>query len=552
VSALLALVGRWRTAEQVSEFAIAVFAPVAVIALAWAVLAQPLTGRPMSALELTALLGAVATVTGWGAGRVSWRLGVRRPRLVLVIAAAAGLAVIAALGLLSRAGFLSRCASLGGELVASALFAGPSLTTYGGERLGICRIGGVPGNLYLPGTLLRAAWTGALAPPLWLGFTAAAGLAGLGWRDRPLRSTRLVAKLLRHLQHGAAAGLGSIAGSPSGDGRVQACGNATLWGELCGQLYAADRAFAPGERCARCHQVYQRCETEVSLAVVSLFSADIEELNSLERLDTNAWSRGGLMPPAPQLSGRERWVVLGRVQVPDVLTMSQCLALVHDRFGSWSGEGSPARAAALSLAISRASRVAAWLWFGPVSHRLNHARPTRRVSLAVGSERLRDLLADTGGEGVTLQLEIGMLPLELRTAFRRTFRDESRPPVTQNSVQSLWVPTAPPGAPGGVWVPRLEGRALRAWLTTDQLHPEGSRGVTTPLPYVPRGAEVSDTPPAPGSLDFVRMPLGPEEREPSMQRLPGASISEWDWFDAGHLELLRRQSLVLVSATGAS
>ena len=73
-------------------------------------------------------------------------------------------------------------------------------------------------------------------------------------------------------------------------------------------------------------------------------------------------------------------------------------------------------------------------------------------------------------------------------------------------------------------------------------------GAITVLRWTKDAGETA--PPAPGSLDFVRMPLDRDEREPSMQRLPGASISEWDWFDAGHLELLRRQSLVLVAAEG--
>ena len=40
-----------------------------------------------------------------------------------------------------------------------------------------------------------------------------------------------------------------------------------------------------------------------------------------------------------------------------------------------------------------------------------------------------------------------------------------------------------------MWVPRVEGEALRKWLATGRLQEEGKRGITIPVPYT-----VYDTP----------------------------------------------------------
>ena len=104
--------------------------------------------------------------------------------------------------------------------------------------------------------------------------------------------------------------------------------------------------------------------------------------------------------------------------------------------------------------------------------------------MAVGTTRLRDLITDSGDE-LYLQLDIGLLPLELRTAFFKTFRDENRAPRYQNSKSDIWVPIAPrlSAELAGMWVPRVEGEALRKWLATGRLQEEGKRGVTIPVPY---------------------------------------------------------------------
>ena len=50
--------------------------------------------------------------------------------------------------------------------------------------------------------------------------------------------------------------------------------------------------------------------------------------------------------------------------------------------------------------------------------------------MALGTTRLRDLITDSG-EDLYLQLDIGLLPVEMRTAFKKTFLDERRGPRFQ-------------------------------------------------------------------------------------------------------------------------
>jgi hypothetical protein len=207
---------------------------------------------------------------------------------------------------------------------------------------------------------------------------------------------------------------------------------------------------------------------------------------------------------------------------------------------------------AAALAASRASRVAAWIWSGNVSHLLTHARPTNDVLLAVGATRLLDLI-DGAGDDLVLQLDLGLLPLELRLGFRTSFLAEDRPPLVQYSRTSLWIPTAPPprsSEGNGVWVPRVEGDALRAWLATDRLRSADERGATIPLPYRSRTGDESadDRIPMPreGSLDYVRVRVDPASGDPVPGRQLGDSIAEWDWLDLPQLQLLRREALMLV------
>jgi len=417
-------------------------------------------------------------------------------------------------------------------------------------------MGGVPGNPYLPGLIFRTSWKGWPSPGLWIFAILVGGLSSLAMRDRRIFPSRLAEKVFRRLMLAPAAGVDSAAGKPKPKvAAVQACANATMWGELCGQIYAVEKEFYEGENCARCYQTYRRAEHVLNLRVVSLFSNSIDVLNGLERMDTVSWRRDEPMPPDARLSGTERWVELGKLQVPDVLTVAQTLALVQSAMTDWGNEADERTKHALKIATESASRVSAWVWFGPIADRLTYARPTRRAILAIGPNRLRDLVPQSGEE-LTLQLDVGLLPLELRVGFRKTFLEEGRAAEAQNSKLDLWIPVSPRKLPkdqAGLWVPRVEGAAMRAWLSTERLRPPEERGTAAPLPYSVFKSNQADAPPlvtAPkqGSLDYVRMPLDRNGTEPTMIRSVGGSIAEWDWMEWEQIELLRQETLVLTEA----
>jgi hypothetical protein len=538
-------VGRWHAAEITVEVAL----PLALTGGAWwlahKVLGAAVAGGPLTFAETNALLGLCVSLSAWAMGRQLYLFGRRAPRTAFawgVGVAAFGLYV---LPMTTARAFKSACEDGGGSVVTGVPLGGDDAPT-------VCRYGGVAANAYLPGVILRPAWAGSLGPGQWVAFLAAAGICAIGLRETRLSRSRVPVRAAQALRFAAGAGTASAVGEPAPKGgRVVACGNATLWGEVCGQLYSAEKEFVPGEWCLRCNQVFRPVDREITFRVASLFSADIDVLNGLERLDAagTSWPQGKKRYSDARLSGQERWVMLGSVTVPDVVTVAQLLAMVHEHVGTWSGSKTPEVAEAAKLANERASRIHAWIWQGPVAQRLTYARPTPSAKLAIGSVRLRDLDLDQGNE-LTLQLDIGFLPLELRVAFRKTFVDASVPTITQNSVQNLWIPVAPARLSedaAGLWVPRIEGEALRTWLATERTRGTDVRGVATPLPYRPVGAPDAGQP-AKGALDFVRCEIDPDEDEPRPPAAVGASIAEWLWFEPELVELLRRDALVLVEA----
>src|SRR5690606_30708713 len=113
----------------------------------------------------------------------------------------------------------------------------------------------------------------------------------------------------------------------------------------------------------------------------SLFGDEIDVLNGLERVDTLAWSHGEPIPPDARISGEERWVHMGDIVAPDVITVAQLLSLTHEKVAAWSKSDNPRIAGAATIAKRRASRIAAWVWFGSLSHRLTYARPNQTASL---------------------------------------------------------------------------------------------------------------------------------------------------------------------------
>jgi hypothetical protein len=538
----LTTLGVRRTAETAIEIA----TPLAVFCGAWwvaqSVLGAPTVSRELGPIELGGILGALVALLSWFVARQLSAMSVRRPWVHAAWAAGANVISIGALSTYVDLSFDGACADQGGAIVHTepvVLASERGLELGGGD---VCQLSAVPGNPYLTGTVLRPTWSGEVHPLLagWLLLVAVGAAVGL--RNVRVASTRMGLSLVDELGMAPAAGSKAVIGGADGD--LQACGNATLWGEPCGQLYAADRVFEPGEWCVRCAQSFRKADRTLSFSVVSLFTADIDVLNGLERLDASSWTPGDPPPPDARLSGQERWVTLGRIEVPDVVTVATLLALIDERLKAWSQRAPDAAKPAFELAEKRASRLACWIWFGHHDHRLTYARPTDRVLLALGSTRLRDLALEAG-EDLVLQLDTGLLPLELRTGFRQTFLDPSREPVVQNTRQDFWVPvTAARPRPDGLWVPRIEGDALRAWLSVDRLRPDDVRGVSSPRPYTARTA-APPKPVAEGALDLVRMGVT-EEGEIDGEIGPGASIAEWAWLDQHQIELLRQQALVLV------
>ncbi|MFH1466858.1 MAG: hypothetical protein ABIO70_20915 [Pseudomonadota bacterium] len=537
--------GLWRAKEAALEAGI----PLLFTGLAWwassRVLGTPTAGRPLTTIELMALLGGLAAVTGWAVSRQLFMLRRRRPIILVINALIFATLLLALMPGSARGKFTAWCVDdMAGELVGTVDLAGGTLEE------SACRIGGVPGNPYLPGTLFRPGWNGSLPTGQWAFLLAVGALAAIGFRDRRLFPSAIGASLYERLRLAAPVGSASALGAPKPEGGlVQACANATLWGEPCGQIFSAGKVFEPGEPCPRCNQVFQPAEHQVSFDVVSLFSADIDVLNGLERRDTVAWARGGEAGSAPRDS--ERWVLLGQVKLPDVLTVSQALAIVHEQLATWAGGKQPRVKEAAQLAQRRASRVSAWVWSGRVSQRLNYARPTADALLVVGPNRLKDVLPQ-GGAQLTLQLDVGLLPLELRTGSFKTFLGDASPRI-QDSKVILWIPVSPPNLPKkqvGLWVPRIEGAALRAWLSTERLTDPDEKGVELPLPYVPfdKGIPAEGTPrfPRARSLDLVRQPIDAVRDEPVDTAVAGASISEWSWLEWEQIQLLRQQALVLV------
>ena len=547
----LKAMGRWRAGEGAVEITVPVVATGVAFMVAYTLLARPSVGRGATWAELTVILGVVAAVTGWMAGRQVFMAGRQRPWSIVMLSIIYVAVVIGLLVKMVPGSFKSQCTDrLSGEVVSSTVLVGRSAWDVVPDGPQVCKVGGVPDNPYLPGTLLRPTWDGSLNPLLVLFLALVAPLSALGMRDRRILGSRIGDKLIEMFRYAPAKGGESSVGGVSEAG-VTACANATLWGELCGQLYSADHAFQPGEWCGRCHQVFRPCRRELRFKVVSLFGDEIDVLNGLERVDTLAWSFGEPIPPDARISGEERWVHLGDVVAPDVITVAQLLSLTHEKLDEWAGSENPRIAAAAKIAKRRASRIAGWIWFGSLSHRLTYARPNQTAHLVLASTRLRDVVTESGEE-LWLQLDIGFLPLEVRVGYRK---ETERGVMLENNKVDVWVPTAPPHVPKealGVWVPRIEGDALRLWLSTERLREGHQENVSEPAPYYTyEGSEAEvpgDRKAKPGSLDYVRYPLGSSGREPTSEEWPGASVSEWKWFEAPQIQLMRQQCVVLVEA----
>lgn len=469
--------GLWRGLEGAIEIAVPMTVAGIVFFRIKGLMQQASMGRPLTSLEIFVLLGAMTAVVAWAVSRQMFLNGRRRPVTIAVFATVVSCGAVYGLVQLLASNFEAACTDVyEGVLV--------ELNSIWTNQKGLaCQVGGIAGNSYVPGALIRPAWNGQVSGILWVYLGFVATFSSVALRDVRVRPTQIVKKLYKLLEFAPATGEKGVLGQKPKNGEIQACSNATFWGEICGQMYAADRQFEPGEWCGRCNQTYTKADFELTFNIVTLFTDNIDLLNMLEKKDTLSWDVPGRIPADGRQSGVERWVVIGQVTVPDVISVSQLLSITHGRLDDWQSDNDRVQSA-INLAKKRASKLYGWIWFGRQTKRLTYARPTNKVMMAVGTTRLRDLITDSGDE-LYLQLDIGLLPLELRTAFFKTFRDEKRVPRYQNSKSDIWVPIAPRLSAdlAGMWVPRVEGEALRKWLATGRLHEEGKRGVTIPVPY---------------------------------------------------------------------
>jgi hypothetical protein len=553
--------GKWRGFEGAIEITVALTVTGFVWYFTYSVLSVPTPARPFTPVEVWSLLGAATAVTSWMVARNLYLARKRFPWTLVISGMVASLGLVwLVAGRVEKAFGVSCTETLFGEVVQlTPIDIGDSVDNAAAvvpeEGPKACRVGGVVDNPYLLGTVFRPAWDGAMPIPMLLFLGLLSAMATLGFRSVRVLPTSISFKVMGLLRFAPSGGTKSALGKPPPKhGKIVACNNATLWGETCGQIYSTEKVWYPGEWCVRCQQAFHPAPRRFTFKVVSLFTADVDILNGLERVDTVSWPRGEPISPDARISGQERWVQIGSIDFPDVITVAQALALIHEVLPKWADSKDVRVEVAGKVAVSRASKVAAWIWRGQLSHRLTYARPNNDATLAIGPMRLRDLIEDASEE-LWLQLDVGLLALELRTGFKKTFVEEGRQPELQNSKFDIWMPVSNPNttkAEGGLWVPRVEGDALRLWLSLDRLRDERVKGVTIPLPYLRydaanrgRPPEGHDKAPKPGSMDFVRFPLGQGGMEPVKERAIGASMAEWDWLEWRQIELLRQEALVL-------
>ncbi|MAA77897.1 MAG: hypothetical protein CL916_01455 [Deltaproteobacteria bacterium] len=457
-------------------------------------------GKPLTMTELYVFFGALVAVVSWAMSRQVYLMGRRKPSWIAFFSCILSLMIVYVLSNLATSGFSYSCTDIyKGTVISAHEF-------WGAKKELVCQVGGISGNGYLPGTLLRPVWDGQITVPMWIFFSFVSLCAAVSFRDRRFISTSMILRLYKLLEYASATGVEGCLGGKPKNGQVYACSNPTLWGEICGQLYSGDYEFEPGEWCGRCGQPFVKAERSLTFNVLSLFTDNIDLLNMLEKKDTLSWdvTESGKMPADGRQSNVERWVVLGQVTVPDVVSVAQLLSIIHFHFPIWSA-GDERIKDTIDLAKKRSSKLYGWIWFGNMSKRLTYAKPTNKVLMAMGTTRLRDLITDSG-ETLNFQLDVGLLPVEMRSAFHMSFVDkEPEEDRYQNSKYDIWLPIGPKLAANfaGLWVPRVEGDALRKWLSVGRLQKKGKRGVTSPKPYYLNMEKLEE--------EMIFLPEAPEE-----------------------------------------
>ena len=186
----LRAIGGWRAQEGALESGV----PVAVVGICWYyaldLLRAAASGSPYTPLELLTVLGAAVALVGWTTGRQLVIYGKKKPWMAAVFGAVAGLLSLLTLRNMVVSGFETACAdTFAGLIVQIRALDGSELSQTA------CRVGGVPHNPYLPGTLIYPAWSGALPTWQWPTFAGIGALASLGLRDRRLRRSTVVERL---------------------------------------------------------------------------------------------------------------------------------------------------------------------------------------------------------------------------------------------------------------------------------------------------------------------------------------------------------------------
>lgn len=523
------VIARWRAEELAIEAGVPPLVAGGLFALAVSYGSAPGAAAPLTPLEETIPLAALAATVGWATARTRWLAGERDPKKLAFWGAAAGVAVILGLAQAVASGFASACTDT---------FQG-AIVPY--DDVSICVRDGVPDNPWLRGTVLRMRWTAVVPLPMLPLYAVAGLLAAVGLAHRRLLPSRLPVRATQLLDWLPGQGLASAVGDVPKDGRIQACRNHTWWGTLCGQIYAADKVFAPGEWCVRCRQPFRRDGTMIAFDVVLPVTDDVVTLNAMERVDADTWDPGHPLRAAhASVSGTARWVIAGTVHLPSVLPFNQGLAIVHTLLPTWKGRDAPTDAA-IAMAIARASRVVGWVWTGDVRGRLHRADPTRDLLLVRGAVRLGQVVEEAT-EALAIQLECGCLPVELRAGYLHQRLPDTPGGAAASLRQNLriftWIPTASaavPEAGPGVWLPRLEGEALRRWLSFERIGAkELLPGATRPAPYTPL------TPPRvvvldPGGELAAALSATGSSAELAHVRTPGELDGRWDlavvWLD---------------------
>lgn len=556
-------IARRHMLETTLETSVPGFASVIGWLIVMRELSYPQSGKPLTDLEVVLALGLAVALSGWAVGRVGFILGMRYPLKMVLLSMTLHVGLLGVLGDASSELFRIVCRENDGRLASvRPLEPIPRSWTIrdSNHLIKVCRQNTQEPGPFTPGVLLRPAWQGnaQLLPwglPLLL---LLAMFSTLGLRDRKLMRSGMPRVIWEFLRLAAAGGSATAWRNPDSPaplgGPWLACNNATLWGEPCGQLYVASHSFARGEPCVRCGLLFRPAPT-LTLAVIALRYGDIDFLNGLESREARIWRQTEPQPAQP-LTSEPRWVTLLEVQLPDVVSVSQAIAMTLETLRSRQVTGQGA-ARALELVFRQASRVTAWAWFSSNAPDLSSGIPVRDLELLIGAQRLRDVYGHRSGwKG--FQLDIGLLPVDLRLGLWKPpealageqLRSDAG--VRYNNRQVFWLPVSRAAVSEEgqtLWVPRVEGEGLRTWLTltSRQAHLRPAPYFWPECPWkdevqldVPHDLET-------WPLSLVRLPA-PEARALERADALGCRLGEWDWLDRPHLALLRSQTVMMAPA----